>query len=163
MPGNFRQSVLFTLLMSSLMVYCMSVYNMILRSDVWDVRLLVPQATAFVSELAVASLLSLFFVNASVSRALRPVISHIDAAVLKNVVLTAGIAGLMVPLMTLWVQLNLYGFHGFVWTRYGQAICFNFAMALSVQLLVVKPVVQFAFVKIVNFDFAFLPFKLKKR
>lgn len=148
MPQTFWQKVLFTSIMASLMVYVMSVYNMILRTDSFSVGLLVPSAKRYFSELAVALPLALFLAGKMAPKLVFLMFRPQTHPLLLNVFITLIISLIMVPLMSLFVYLYRVGTVGFNPAFYKQMITFNFILAFPVQVLVLGPLVRRLFIRL---------------
>lgn len=141
MPVTFRQSLLFTLITASLMVYCMSLYNTLRHYVVWDSGMLIPDAGNYGGELAVA--FPLAFVA---GRKIAPVV----AKFFSKKAVPVGMVCLMAPAMTLFVSLRLYGSEKFCVSAYFESVVLNMAAALPVQILIAGPVARFLFRKMTS-------------
>ena len=106
MPKTFRQSVLFTILMASAMVYIMSVYNLMLWHHVWDWSVFRLSMQKYIMELAVAFLMALFGAGSVAPKMARIVLPKDAHTFVNGAVVTFFIAGIMVPLMTLFVYVS---------------------------------------------------------
>ncbi|EQC1983932.1 hypothetical protein [Listeria innocua] len=137
MYSNMKEKVVFTLIMCSLMILCMSSYNIFLENGVGADSFMII-LKAFVPFLFIGFLLDFFVVGKIASRLHALLVSE-DASKFKKIIM---MQLLMVTFMcVLMSTLSLIVNQG-EWSHLGILILRNYFVALFLQIVVVSPFVR---------------------
>lgn len=137
MPRNFKEAMLFTLLMCSMMVLGMSVWNLYLVGQFSWSHL----ALGFLPGFVTAFLLDVLIVGPLVKGLAFKLLKDHHKRWQKIAVISGGMVLLMVTFMSLYGLL----FNGVAisWTSYSGAWLSNFIMALPLNFILVGPLARF--------------------
>lgn len=137
MPRNFKEAMLFTVLMCGMMVLGMSIWNLFLIGQLSFSHILSGYLPAF----AVAFLLDVILVGPVVKFFAFKILQDHHKRWQKILTISGGMALCMATLM------SIYGlvFNGvpLTWTSYGQAWLGNIIMTLPLNLIIVGPIARY--------------------
>ncbi|MBV7272409.1 DUF2798 domain-containing protein [Clostridium sp. PL3] len=145
MPKIKFQDFIFAIIMVITMVYCMTLYNMVLESelnystflnaffDMWYEAIVAFLAQKFVAGPIVKKL---------VFRSLKP---GVDKPIFITVVIAGFTVSMMAPMMTLFVTILHNGFVKNVPLLWLPKLALNFPFALCIQIFYIGPLVRFIF------------------
>lgn len=145
MPKTKFQNFIFTIIMVVAMVYCMTLYNMVLESGLYYSTF--PSAFLDMWPEAAAAFLAQKFVSGPIARKLtaRLVEPYNGKPVLNILVMAGCTVSLMAPLMTLFVTILHNGFvinFPLLWLP---KLVINFPFALCIQIFYIGPSVRLIF------------------
>lgn len=145
MPKTKFQELIFTIIMVVTMVYCMTVYNMVLEFGFSYVTFL-NALLGMWPEVVGAFIAQRYIVGPIVQK---KVLSWFKPDINKAIFITIAMAGctvcLMAPIMTLYVSILHHGFVSEIPLLWLPKLVQNFPFALCIQLFYVGPFVRFTF------------------
>jgi hypothetical protein len=147
MGKNNKERLVFTILMCALMVFGMSLYNLILNEG-FSPELVLNLITGYLPGFAVALILDIFVVGRFAKGLLGRLTSVNDHPAKKIVLMSFFMVMGMVLFMSLYGALVNVGFSAELPHAYLNGIIQNFIFALPLQLVIVGPIVRILFIKI---------------
>jgi hypothetical protein len=148
MPKSKNESLVYTVLMCTFMVFFMSVYNLSLHFGFsWETIQKAWQG--FPLAFLIAILCDCFIVSGPAKKLAFTIIDPSSASGVKKIVAisTCMVCG-MVLCMSLYGAVHSVGFSNQLLLAWLKAIPMNFMMALPLQLVIAGPIVRFLFAKV---------------
>jgi hypothetical protein len=140
MPRNFKESLLFTCLMCGLMVFGMSIWNLLVAGHFSWKHVLMGYLPGFV----VAFLLDVIIVGPIAKKIALAILEKIprkESRLLKVFMISGCMVLSMVTFMSLYGL--LFNQVTLTWGAYGQAWLTNFVLALPLNLIIIGPISRF--------------------
>ncbi len=147
MPKNKKESFVFTLMMCSLMVLVMSIYNVARIHGVSE-NLLIDTLKGFPLAFVVALAADWFLVGPLAKKLAFKFIKPEDAMIKKAIIISSCMVVGMVLVMSLFGSLMGVGLSANLLLVWLINIPLNFIVAYPLQILVAGPLVRFGFVRI---------------
>ncbi|MDQ0221594.1 DUF2798 domain-containing protein [Streptococcus moroccensis] len=142
MPRNFKEAMIFTCLMCGMMVFGMSIWNLVVSNHFSWGNVLSGYIPGFIVAFALDTILvgplAKKVAFASLSK-----IEHHDKRWVKIVAISGCMVLGMVTCMSLYGLIFNIGLAGFSWPIYGQIWLTNFIVALPLNFLIVGPLARF--------------------
>lgn len=148
MPETKTENLIFTLLTSGIMIYFMGVYNTALHSGALTYSTFLIAARSFPLEWLIGFLLAFFLVGKAAKMLAFRIVTEHDRAIVIVLCIQTFTVCLMVLLMSFVGCVEQTGITPNLPVIWVQTVCFNFIMALPLQIFVVGPFCRAVFRKL---------------
>lgn len=146
MPQNRKESLIYTVLMCSFMVFVMSVYNVMLNQG-FTLDAVRKAWLGFPVAFAVAIVLDWFIVSGPAKKIAFSLLKPEDANLKKAIIVSSFMVSGMVILMSLFGAIVHVGISKMTLLIWLTNIPKNFIMAYPLQIIIARPLIQFLFRK----------------